>query len=124
MSNTIQITFKTPDAQALYEEHGTKLRIAGHCGCVPPEPPWLRDKFECVGASTNAEGEKFYDQLVEVRLDGELLTTCEWGEIDKFIKQKRKEWPMEKCWGGVENYDIDTQEALNALTHYLRNRKC
>lgn len=97
------------DATALHKEHGKKLRVAGHCGCPAPEPPWLfrKDRIDIT---------RLKDEVV-ITLDGKfhsVMPGMSWfTEAEKLLKENPGEYL------GMGLYHIDTQEAFNAFCTYL-----
>jgi len=109
-----------PDAMELWERHGDELRVAGHCGGIKPEPPWLADRFE---VEEVPDPDDSSERLYEIRHDNQLICTAPFDEVEEKIRAIREELPEDKRHGGVESYHIDTQETLNAFAQYLIERE-
>jgi len=113
---------RNPDAMQLWIDHGKELRVAGHCGCVKPEPPWLASRFE-ISEVGGQEDMPFLERLTNIYHDDTKLTTVPLKEVDRQIEIFKRDMTVEEANGGVESYHIDTQEALDAFAQYLLKRR-
>lgn len=105
------------DAKILHAKHGKKLRVAGHCGCPPPEHPWLyyKQRASAVhighGAVLTLDGE--IHKVIDPRYEPDKSWLTEVEELDK-------KYPGVDL--GMSGYHIDTQETFNAFCAYLIGR--
>ena len=89
------------------------IRVDGHCGCPPPEDPWLKyvadDGVELVRESERADFERCFKKE---------------GEVAKLMQEQNFRFSADRTTEGkayVECYHIDTQEGLRLFADTLRN---
>ncbi len=90
------------------------IRVAGHCGCPPPEEPWttlrMNDGTELVSLATKAELEKTAS------------ITTEWFQTEYMNKFTFSDDPevrsKARCY--VELYHIDSEVGLRVFVDHLR----
>ena len=89
------------------------VRVVGHCGCPPPEAPWLTWRDE--------DGK----ELVPQNQYSEYCALFK-DKADEFIKEQNIRFSDDPTRDGkafVENYHIDTQEGLNLFAATLKKFK-
>jgi hypothetical protein len=101
------------DAMILYERFKQDLRVDGHCGCPPPTGNHLH--YHCRVGVKRVEGGH------DLSVDGKHVTfvekSADWTVLFRDLDQQN---PGKRV--GVNLYHIDSQDALDALCAYLRQR--
>ena len=104
-------------AQEIYEQqpYGRRdVRVAGHCGCPPPEDPWLTYRAKdgrLVIIQPSALGQATKKEFPEVFADWD----------SKFIEVESKSERVALAVSVyVENYHIDSQGGLKVFVDALR----
>jgi hypothetical protein len=98
-----EVMHNKPYPEALCEGHkmvyGDQIRVAGHCGCLPPNE-WAFPDYAELLPQLNEKGitDRCYGNLAKL-LDEGVLTG------DRFVK----------------NYHIDTQEGLNEFVRVIKS---
>jgi hypothetical protein len=101
-------------AQELYADPigKTDIRVAGHCGCPPPEKPWIR-YIDPNGVHLVPQEE--YDEFVR----------CFKEKVPKIMEEQNFRFSDDLERDGeayVECYHIDTQEGLRLFADVIHNR--
>jgi hypothetical protein len=86
------------------------IRVSGHCGCPPPEDPWLKyvteDGYELIRES---EREQWYAVFKD--------------KADSYLQEKKLRFSSDRAAEGkasVDCYHIDTMEGLRLFADTLR----
>ena len=87
----------------------TDIRVDGHCGCPPPEAPWVK-YYSASGKKliSHAEYGKFQEYMKEGILDADAL-----------LKYEAADDPTTGT-GYVENYHIDSEIGLRLFADSIR----
>ena len=101
-------------AKELYEDPVGKvdIRVDGHCGCPPPEDPWLKyidaDGFKLVRESERKEFEEAFE-----------------GRLPEILSTQKIRFSDDRARDGkafVECYHIDTMAGLRLFADTIHNR--
>lgn len=98
-------------AQKLYDDPIGKVevRVAGHCGCPPPEKPWITWRDD--------EG----NELIHIKEKAEIDRFVAKGHISpEQMKDRRFSETPEQGHGFVESYHIDSQAGLRLFADAVR----
>jgi hypothetical protein len=88
------------------------IRVAGHCGCPPPEDPWITWRMpDGTTLATEKEGAEF-DRLLSIGL---LLPDAK----DKYTFTDDPA-VRSQAEGYIETYHIDSELGLRVFVDYLR----
>lgn len=92
-----------PVALELYEDPVGKddIRVAGHCGCPPPEKPWVTWRDQ--------DGKKRIPLSEKTKIDEYVakgFIKLEQLENDRFVERP------EDGWGFIESYHVDSEVGL------------
>jgi len=109
------------DAMALFEKHGTMMRVDGHCGCPPPEGNYLKNHSRVKCKTVEGGHDLFVDgkhySFVPTPSTNVPEKQDHWIEVFKRLVEENPT-PI----GGINIYHIDTQDAFNAFCKYLNFR--
>lgn len=80
------------------------VRVAGHCGCPPPEPPWVTWRLPCGGTV--------------VPLSGQSESTIRWGAENEYAFSDD---PASLCATPViSSYHIDSEAGLRLFADTIK----
>lgn len=115
-----------PIASKLHEQWGKDVRVAGHCGCPPPD--YRNSDENIANGCSEYPWMSFFDE--EGRM---LISQAEFDyynakdnfviqQVIKDIQEKYRIVPdiSKDGVGHVQSYHIDTQEGLNALARTIK----
>lgn len=111
-------------AHVLYEHPiGRKdVRVAGHCGCPPPEAPWI-SYVAADGRNVlllNEDDQALFAQLDRHELDGTLAKVLAGMRVEHHLVTTEEERAKLATFGFIDSYHIDSQEGLNLFVTTLR----
>lgn len=92
----------------------TDVRVAGHCGCPPPDKPWLIWRLPDGRRVIPTAEEATIDKLIKEGLPADIKDTCVFSDNP----------PLLDARAFVESYHIDTEIGLRLFADTIRKYGC
>ncbi len=105
------------DAAILFDQHGNKMRVDGHCGCPRPEGHYLRRHNRIDMKRVEGGCDLFLDKKHHVFVPNTKVKEEHWITVFEKLDEENP-GPI----GGIPAYHVDTQEAFDAFCRYLAVR--